>query len=220
MYRETIIFLRWLCENLEPLTPSYWYIWKWPVFVPKIHLIHFLSPIKVTWLRLYHQKLNTGGFYHAFQLNVCHKWTIHACSVVCSQALVGVCSHLYASLRQVDADGQPLSHTDIWVLCLLEGFLQRLQLRHSERRAAAALLLLVAVPSLQNELWQDREKEKCQLQSILWVGSNKFHISMLFFCVSGMQWRIDLYGLSLDISDISDIDLLIPNRLCIIRRSR
>lgn len=47
-YRETIIFLRWLCENLESLTPSYRYIWKWPVFVPKIHQIHFLSPIKVT----------------------------------------------------------------------------------------------------------------------------------------------------------------------------
>lgn len=76
-----------------------------------------------------------------------------------SQVRGGACSHLYASLRQVDADGQPLSHADVWVLRLLEGFLQSLQLRHRERRAAAALLLLVAVPSLQNQLWRDGEKQ-------------------------------------------------------------
>lgn len=69
------------------------------------------------------------------------------------------CSHLNASLGQVDADSQPLPHADIWVLCLLEGFLQSLQLRHCERRAAAALLLLVAIPSLQNKLWREEEKQ-------------------------------------------------------------
>lgn len=63
---------------------------------------------------------------------------------------VSSCAHLYAGLGQVDADGQPLSHTHIWILCLLEGLLQSLQLRHSERCAAAALLLLVAIPGLQN----------------------------------------------------------------------
>lgn len=85
-----------------------------------------------------------------------------------SQASGSARSHLYASLRQVDADGQPLPHADVWVLCLLEGFLQGLQLRHRERRAAAALLLLVAVPSLQNQLWQDGEgQRKCHQQNIL-----------------------------------------------------
>lgn len=37
-------------------------------------------------------------------------------------------SHLYASFRQVNGESQPLSHADVWVLGLLEGFLQRLQL--------------------------------------------------------------------------------------------
>lgn len=59
---------------------------------------------------------------------------------------------LNASLRQVDADSEPLSHADIGVLCLLKGFLQSLQLRHCERCAAAALLLLVAIASLQYKL--------------------------------------------------------------------
>lgn len=66
-------------------------------------------------------------------------------------------SHLYASLRQVNGESQPLSHVDIWVLGLLEGFLQRLQLGHGEGGAAAALLLLVAIPSLQNKLWQETQ---------------------------------------------------------------
>lgn len=78
-------------------------------------------------------------------------------SVFCSSG-VGRESHLYASLRQVDGEGQPLPHADVWVLALLEGFLQRLQLRHAEGGAAAALLLLVAVPSLQNQLWQQTHK--------------------------------------------------------------
>lgn len=67
-------------------------------------------------------------------------------------------SHLYASLRQVNGEGQPLSGADVWVLALLEGLLQRLQLRHGEGGAAAALLLLVAVPSLQNQLWQEAQR--------------------------------------------------------------
>lgn len=67
-----------------------------------------------------------------------------------SQVLGGVCSHLNASLWQIDADSQPLSHANIWILCLLEGLLQSLQLGHRERRAAAALFLLVSIASLQN----------------------------------------------------------------------
>lgn len=59
-----------------------------------------------------------------------------------------VFSHLNASFRQVDTHSEPLSHTDVWVLRLLEGFLQSLQLGHRERCAAAALLLLVSVPGL------------------------------------------------------------------------
>lgn len=69
----------------------------------------------------------------------------------------GMASHLYASFRQVDGESQPLSHVDIRVLCLLEGFFQRLQLWHGEGGAAAALLLLVAIPSLQNKLWQETQ---------------------------------------------------------------
>lgn len=72
----------------------------------------------------------------------------------------GVGCHLYASLGQVDGEGQPLSHGDVRVLGLLEGLLQRLQLRHRERRAAAPLLLVAAVASLQDELWQDRDTQE------------------------------------------------------------
>lgn len=64
-------------------------------------------------------------------------------------------SHLYASFRQVNGERQPLSHAHVWVLGLLEGFLQRLQLWHGEGGAAAPLFLLVAIPSLQNKLWQE-----------------------------------------------------------------
>lgn len=69
-------------------------------------------------------------------------------------------SHLYTSFRQVDGESQPLSHANIWVLRLLESFLQSLQLGHGESGAAAALLLLVAVPRFQNKLWQQRETHK------------------------------------------------------------
>lgn len=68
-------------------------------------------------------------------------------------------SHLYTGFRKVDGESQPLSHANIWVLGLLEGFLQSLQLRHCESGAAAALLLLVAIPSFQNKLWQDRDTQ-------------------------------------------------------------
>lgn len=74
--------------------------------------------------------------------------------------LEGVSSDLNASLGQVDADSQSLSHADIGILRLLEGFLQSLQLGHGERCAAAALLLLVAIASLQYELWCNGEKQK------------------------------------------------------------
>lgn len=67
--------------------------------------------------------------------------------------------HLYTGFRQVDGESQPLSHANIWVLRLLEGLLQSLQLRHSEGGAAAALLLLVAKPSFQNKLWQGRDAQ-------------------------------------------------------------
>lgn len=77
-----------------------------------------------------------------------------------SLVLVGLSSDLNASLRQVDAHSQPLSHADVGILCLLEGFFQSLQLGHGERSAAAALLLLVAIASLQYELWWDGEKQK------------------------------------------------------------
>lgn len=65
--------------------------------------------------------------------------------------------HLYTSFGQVDGERQPLPHANIWVLRLLEGLLQSLQLRHGEGGAAAALLLLVAIPSFQNKLWQRRD---------------------------------------------------------------
>lgn len=77
----------------------------------------------------------------------------------------GVCVHLNASLRQVDADSQSLPHAHVGVLCLLEGFLQSLQLRHCEGRAAAALLLLVSIPSLQNKLWAGQRETQGYHQS-------------------------------------------------------
>lgn len=68
-------------------------------------------------------------------------------------------SHLYTGFGQVDGESQPLSHANIWVLRLLEGLLQSLQLRHGEGGAASALLLLVAKPSFQNKLWQERDAQ-------------------------------------------------------------
>lgn len=77
-----------------------------------------------------------------------------------SQVLGGVLSHLNTSLRQVDANSQPFSHADIWVLGLLESFLQSLQLGNRERRAAAALLLLVPVSSFQDQFWRNRQNKR------------------------------------------------------------
>lgn len=79
-----------------------------------------------------------------------------ALALRCTRSLL---SHLYTGFRQVDGESQPLSHANIWVLRLLEGLLQSLQLRHSEGGAAAALLLLVAKPSFQNKLWQERDTQ-------------------------------------------------------------
>lgn len=94
-----------------------------------------------------------------------------AFSRFCSQGLGVAWPHLNASFGQVDADSQPLSHADIWVLSLLESFLKSLQLRHRERCSAAALLLLVPISSLKNELWQDGKKTKCQHLDVV---SSKF----------------------------------------------
>lgn len=79
--------------------------------------------------------------------------------------ILEVCSHLNASLGQVYTNSQPLSHANIWVLRLLEGFLQSLQLRHCECSAAAALLLLVAIASLEDELWQEENGSSTSLQA-------------------------------------------------------
>lgn len=62
-------------------------------------------------------------------------------------------SYLHSGLGQVGAHGQSLPHHHIWVVGLLEGLLQRLQLLGSEGRAAAALLaVLGAVTSLQDDV--------------------------------------------------------------------
>lgn len=102
-------------------------------------------------------KVNAAELHSWFQLH--------------SQVLGGVGSHLNASLRQVDADSQPLSHTDIRVLRLLESFLQSLQLGHCERSAAAALLLLVSIACLQNQLCWGQETKK----NISHIFSNILH---------------------------------------------
>lgn len=62
-------------------------------------------------------------------------------------------SYLHPGLGQVGAHGQPLPHHHIWIVGLLEGLLQRLQLLRGEGGAAAALLaVLGAVPSLQDDV--------------------------------------------------------------------
>lgn len=61
--------------------------------------------------------------------------------------------YLHSGLGQVGAHGQPLPHHHIWVVGLLEGLFQRLQLLRGEGRAAAALLaVLGAVTSLQDDV--------------------------------------------------------------------
>lgn len=60
--------------------------------------------------------------------------------------------YLNASFGQVDAEGQVLSHAHVWVLCLLKGLLQSLQLGHCERRPTAPLFLLVSVTGLEKKL--------------------------------------------------------------------
>lgn len=87
-------------------------------------------------------------------------------------------AHLYTGFGQVDGESQPLSHANIWVLRLLEGLLQSLQLRHGEGCAAAALLLLVAKPSFQNKLWQ-RETHN--------MSSPKYAVSQ---CITSLQCGI------------------------------
>lgn len=62
-------------------------------------------------------------------------------------------SYLHPGLGQVGAHGQPLPHHHIWIVGLLEGLLQRLQLLRGEGRAAAPLLaVLRAVTSLQDDV--------------------------------------------------------------------
>lgn len=48
--------------------------------------------------------------------------------------------YLHSSFRQVGAHGQTFTHHHIWVVGLLEGLLQSLQLLGSEGRPTAALL--------------------------------------------------------------------------------
>ena len=59
---------------------------------------------------------------------------------------------LNAGLRQVEAQSQPLPPASVGVAALAEGGLQGLQLGGAEGRAAAALVLLVAMASLLDEL--------------------------------------------------------------------
>ena len=53
--------------------------------------------------------------------------------------------HLYTGLCQVCPQCQLLAGINIWVVCLLENFLQLLQLVAGERGSVASLLALVAL---------------------------------------------------------------------------
>lgn len=61
--------------------------------------------------------------------------------------------YLDSGFRQVCAHGQPLSHHHIWVVSLLEGLLQGLQLLGSEGRATPPLFaVLGSITCLQNDV--------------------------------------------------------------------
>lgn len=61
--------------------------------------------------------------------------------------------YLDSGFRQVCAHGQPLSHHHIWVVSLLEGLLQRLQLLGGEGRATSPLFaVLGSITCLQNDV--------------------------------------------------------------------
>lgn len=81
------------------------------------------------------------------------KKTNQSCSCFLIIFAVSRHSYLHPGLGQVGAHGQPLPHHHIWIVGLLEGLLQRLQLLRGEGRAAAALLaVLGAVASLQDDV--------------------------------------------------------------------
>lgn len=62
-------------------------------------------------------------------------------------------SYLHAGFRQVGTHGQPLTHHHIWVVSLLEGLFQSLELLSRERSAAAALFsVLGAIAGLQDDV--------------------------------------------------------------------
>lgn len=75
-------------------------------------------------------------------------------------------SHLDSRLGQVGAHGQSLTHHHVWVVCLLKGFLQGLELLCGEGRATPPLLaMLRAVTSLEDNVlkcaavFKEREKK-------------------------------------------------------------
>lgn len=63
------------------------------------------------------------------------------------------CQYLDSGFRQVCAHGQPLPHHHVWVVSLLEGLLQGLQLLGGESRATSPLFaVLGSITCLQNDV--------------------------------------------------------------------
>lgn len=79
-----------------------------------------------------------------------------------AQCILGrVLAYLHSSLRQVGAHGQTFTHHHIWVVRLLESFLQGLQLLGSEGRPTAPLLsVLGAIPGLKDNVLKCAAVEK------------------------------------------------------------